>query len=153
MTKRFAGLWVLFLCVFVLCTEKKDARKSENEAEMEERFYYEVGRSAPMLRPGEYISVDFIGESGAFGGFGNESTHGGMAMDYGGVSGDETRNCKLPKAAEATWVSYTDWKVYCFSSLPPYDTILALFRDGGAPCESLRHLGSVAHREIRKQIT
>ena len=101
---------------------------------MEERFYYDVCCSAPRLNPGEYVSVRFIGDSGTLSPFGNNSVKGGMGCGMDGVARDRSRKYRLPKAIEATWVSYSDRKVYSVASLLPYDTILSLFNDGGAPC-------------------
>ena len=100
----------------------------------DERFYYEVCCSAPKLGPGEYVSVEYIGESGTLRVFGNENTYGGMGSGHDGVARSRASRYGLPKAIEATWVSYTDRKVYSVATLLPYDTILSLFKDGGEPC-------------------
>ncbi len=109
--------------------EPKECNQMENE-----KFYYEVSCSGPTLGPGDYVSVEFIGESGTFKCFGNESIGIGMGKGRDGVARDRSRKYRLPKAIEATWVSWTDRKVYTVASLIPYDTILSLFRNGGEPC-------------------
>ena len=100
----------------------------------DERFYYEVCCSGPKLGPGDYVTVEYIGESGTVRVFGNESIGVGMGLGHDGVTRSRASRFGLPKAIEATWVSWTDRKVYSVASLLPYDTILSLFRDGGEPC-------------------
>lgn len=113
----------------------KETQKIKEKGEMEnERFYYDVCCSAPRLNPGEYVSVGFVGDSGTLRPFGNNSVKGGMGCGMDGVARDRSRKYCLPKAIEAIWVSYSDRKVYSVASLLPYDTILSLFNDGGAPC-------------------
>ncbi len=126
---------MLCLCLISLVslsTERKETIKEKRE--MEERFYYDVCCSAPRLNPGEYVSVRFIGESGTLSPFGNNRVKGGMGCGMDGVARDRSMKYRLPKAIEATWVSYSDRKVYSVATLLPYDTILSLFNDGGTPC-------------------
>ena len=100
----------------------------------DERFYYEVCCSGPILGPGDYVTVEYIGESGTVRVFGNESIGVGMGLGHDGVTRSRASRFGLPKAIEATWVSWTDRKVYSVATLLPYDTILSLFKDGGEPC-------------------
>ena len=135
MIKKICQLWFLVLSLLSSCTSKKEIQKTKDSDQMEnERFYYEVSCSAPRLAPGEYVSVDFIGESGTLRPFGNNSVGGEMGGGMDGVARDWSAKYRLPKAIEATWVSYTDRKVYTAASWLPYDTILSLFRNGGEPC-------------------
>ena len=135
---KIKKLFYLFLLSFSLaasCTSKKNMQEPKECNQMEnEKFYYEVSCSGPTLGPGDYVSVEFIGESGTFKCFGNESIGIGMGKGRDGVARDRSRKYRLPKAIEATWVSWTDRKVYTVASLIPYDTILSLFRNGGEPC-------------------
>ena len=135
MIKKLCQLWLLFLSLGASCANKKDLQKNKEINQMEdERFYYEVCCSSPKLGPGEYMTVEYIGESGTLRVFGNENTYGGMGSGHDGVARSRASRYGLPKAIEATWVSYTDRKVYSVATLLPYDTILSLFRDGGEPC-------------------
>ncbi|MBR6596713.1 MAG: DUF2931 family protein [Paludibacteraceae bacterium] len=135
MIKKLYQLWLLIIFLPMSCTGNKDIQKTKENGQMEnERFYYEVSCSGPTLGPGKYVSVNFIGDSGGFSVFGNESIGVGMGKGYDGVVKDRSRKYYLPKAVEATWVSWTDRKVYNVASLIPYDTILSLFRNGGEPC-------------------
>ena len=135
MIKKLCQLWLLLFPLFASCAGKKDIQENKESNQMEnERFYYEVSCSGPKLGPGDYVSVEFIGESGTFKCFGNESIGIGMGKGYDGVASERSRKYQLPKAIEATWVSWTDRKVYTVASLIPYDTILSLFRNGGEPC-------------------
>ena len=128
-------MWLLFLSLGASCANRKDLQKNKEINQMEvERFYYEVCCSAPKLGPGEYVTVEYIGESGTLRVFGNENTYGGMGSGHDGVARSRASRYGLPKAIEATWVSYTDRKVYSVATLLPYDTILSLFKDGGEPC-------------------
>ena len=135
MIKKLCQLWFLLLSLLTSCTSKKEIQKTKDSDQMEnERFYYDVCCSAPRLNPGEYVSVGFVGDSGTLRPFGNNSVKGGMGCGMDGVARDRSRKYCLPKAIEAIWVSYSDRKVYSVASLLPYDTILSLFNDGGAPC-------------------
>lgn len=135
MIKKLCQLWLLFLSLGASCANRKDLQKNKEINQMEdERFYYEVCCSAPKLGPGEYVTVEYIGESGTLRVFGNENTYGGMGSGHDGVARSRASRYGLPKAIEATWVSYTDRKVYSVATLLPYDTILSLFKDGGEPC-------------------
>ena len=135
MIKKLFHLFLLGISLAASSTSKKEIQKTKDSDQMEnERFYYEVGCSGPRLAPGEYVSVDFIGESGTLKPFGNNSVKSGIGGGLDGVARDRSKKYGLPKAIEATWVSYTDRKVYSVSTLIPYDTILSLFRDGGDPC-------------------
>jgi len=135
MIKKICQLWFLLLSLLTSCTSKKEIQKTKDSDQMEnERFYYEVSCSAPRLAPGEYVSVDFIGDSGTLRPFGNNSVGGEMGGGMDGVVRDWSARYRLPKAIEATWVSYTDRKVYTAASWLPYETILSLFRNGGEPC-------------------
>jgi len=135
MIKKLCQLWFLLLSLLTSCTSKKEIQKTKDSDQMEnERFYYEVSCSAPRLAPGEYVSVDFIGDSGTLRPFGNNSVGGEMGGGMDGVVRDWSARYRLPKAIEATWVSYTDRKVYTAASWLPYETILSLFRNGGEPC-------------------
>ena len=135
MIKKLFHLFLLSFSLAVSGASKKEIQKTKDSDQMEnERFYYEVSCSAPRLAPGEYVSVDFIGDSGALSPFGNNSVKSGIGGGLDGVARDRSKKYGLPKAIEATWVSYTDRKVYSVSTLIPYDTILSLFRDGGDPC-------------------
>ena len=135
MIKKFFLLCFCFFSLMTLNAGNKETQKIKEKGEMEnERFYYDVCCSAPRLNPGEYVSVGFIGESGTLRPFGNNGVKGGMGCGMDGVARDRSRKYCLPKAIEATWVSYSDRKVYSVASLLPYDTILSLFNDGGTPC-------------------
>jgi len=135
MIKKICQLWFLLLSLLTSCTSKKEIQKTKDSDQMEnERFYYEVSCSAPRLAPGEYVSVEFIGDSGTLRPFGNNSVGGEMGGGMDGVVRDWSARYRLPKAIEATWVSYTDRKVYTAASWLPYETILSLFRNGGEPC-------------------
>lgn len=133
--EKLNKLLLLSLALLLSCCGRRDVEKTKNSVKMgKNRFYYGVTCSAPKLAPGEYVSVEYIGESGTFSCFGNEFTKGGMGSGFDGVCRSRSSRYLLPRAIEAVWVSYTDRKVYKFSSLIPYDTILALFKDGGVPC-------------------
>ena len=135
MIKKFFLLCFCFFSLMTLNAENKETQKVKEKEQMEkERFYYDVCCSAPRLNPGEYVSVRFIGDSGTLSPFGNNIVDGGMGCGMDGVARDRSRKYCLPKAIEATWVSYSDRKVYSVASLLPYDTILSLFNDGGTPC-------------------
>ena len=135
MIKKFFLLCFCFFSLMTLNAGNKETQKIKEKGEMEnERFYYDVCCSAPRLNPGEYVSVGFVGDSGTLRPFGNNSVKGGMGCGMDGVARDRSRKYCLPKAIEAIWVSYSDRKVYSVASLLPYDTILSLFNDGGAPC-------------------
>ena len=134
MIKKFYLLCFYFFSLMALSAENKETQKVKEKGEMEERFYYDVCCSAPRLNPGEYVSVGFIGDSGTLSPFGNNIVDGGMGCGMDGVARDRSRKYCLPKAIEATWVSYSDRKVYSVAALLPYDTILSLFNDGGVPC-------------------
>ena len=135
MIKKLFHLFLLLFPLLASCAGKMDIQETKESNQMEnERFYYEVSCSGPKLGPGDYVSVEFIGESGTFKCFGNESIGIGMGKGYDGVASERSRKYQLPKAIEATWVSWTDRKVYTVASLIPYDTILSLFRNGGEPC-------------------
>ena len=135
MIKKLFHLFLLSFSLAASGTSKKEIQKTKDSDQMEnERFYYEVSCSSPRLAPGEYVSVDFIGESGTLRPFGNNSVGGEMGGGMDGVARDWSARYRLPKAIEATWVSYTDRKVYTAASWLPYDTILSLFRNGGEPC-------------------
>ena len=135
MVKKLCQLWLLFLSLVASCSNKKELQKNKDNSQMEdERFYYEVCCSGPKLGPGDYVTVEYIGESGTVRVFGNESIGVGMGLGHDGVTRSRASRFGLPKAIEATWVSWTDRKVYSVASLLPYDTILSLFRDGGEPC-------------------
>ena len=135
MIKKLCQLWLLFLSLVASCSNKKELQKNKDNSQMEdERFYYEVCCSGPILGPGDYVTVEYIGESGTVRVFGNESIGVGMGLGHDGVTRSRASRFGLPKAIEATWVSWTDRKVYSVASLLPYDTILSLFRDGGEPC-------------------
>ena len=128
-------MWLLLLSLGASCANKKDLQKNKEINQMEdERFYYEVCCSAPKLGPGKYVTVEYIGESGTFRCFGNPTIGVGMGLGHDGVARSRASRYGLPKAIEATWVSYTDRKVYSVATLLPYDTILSLFKDGGEPC-------------------
>ena len=135
MIKKLFHLFLLSFSLAVSGASKKEIQKTKDSDQMEnERFYYDVCCSAPRLNPGEYVSVGFIGESGTLRPFGNNSVGGEMGGGMDGVARDWSARYRLPKAIEATWVSYTDRKVYTAASWLPYDTILSLFRNGGEPC-------------------
>ncbi len=135
MIKKLFHLFLLSFSLAASGTSKKEIQKTKDSDQMEkERFYYDVCCSAPRLNPGEYVSVRFIGDSGTLSPFGNNSVAGGIGCGMDGVARDRSRKYRLPKAIEATWVSYSDRKVYSVAALLPYDTILSLFNDGGAPC-------------------
>ncbi|MEE1177131.1 MAG: DUF2931 family protein [Paludibacteraceae bacterium] len=135
MIKKLCQLWLLFLSLVASCSNKKELQKNKDNSQMEdERFYYEVCCSGPKLGPGDYVTVEYIGESGTVRVFGNESIGVGMGLGHDGVTRSRASRFGLPKAIEATWVSWTDRKVYSVATLLPYDTILSLFRDGGEPC-------------------
>ena len=135
MIKKICQLWLLFLSLVASCSNKKELQKNKDNSQMEdERFYYEVCCSAPKLGPGKYVTVEYIGESGTVRVFGNESIGVGMGLGHDGVTRSRASRFGLPKAIEATWVSWTDRKVYSVATLLPYDTILSLFKDGGEPC-------------------
>ena len=93
----------------------------------DERFYYEVCCSGPKLGPGDYVSVEYIGESGTFRVFGNESIDGGMGLGHDGVARSRASRYGLPKAIEATWVSYTDRKVYSVATIEKYTLLPPCF--------------------------
>lgn len=107
---------------------------SSEVVECKDKFYYEICCSSPKLGPVEYLSIDFIGESGTLSCFGTSTVDNGIGNGMDGVARDLSSRHSLPKAIEAIWVSYTDRKVYKISSLLPYDTILSLFKYGGEPC-------------------
>ena len=132
MIKKMCSICMSFLSMVTSFASKKNMDKNPNDGRMEdERFHYEVCCSAPKLSPGEYISVEFIGESGTFRCFGSQHIGNGMGNGHNGVAGNSSSRYCLPKAIEAIWVSCADRKVYSFDSLIPYDTILALFRKEG----------------------
>lgn len=135
MIKKLCQLWLLFLSLVASCSNKKELQKNKDNSQMEdERFYYEVCCSAPKLGPGKYVTVEYIGESGTVRVFGNPTIGVGMGLGHDGVTRSRASRFGLPKAIEATWVSWTDRKVYSVATLLPYDTILSLFKDGGEPC-------------------
>lgn len=137
MIKKLCQLWLLLISLVTSCSNKERAHQNKECDKMEnEKFYYEISCSAPRLSPGEYISVEYIGESGTLRCFGSGNINNGMGNGHDGVSRNEENRYGLPKAIEAIWVSYTDRKVYAFSSLIPYDTILSLFRNEGEPSVS-----------------
>ena len=117
MIKKLFHLFLLGISLAASSTSKKEIQKTKDSDQMEnERFYYEVSCSAPRLAPGEYVSVDFIGDSGTLRPFGNNSVGGEMGGGMDGVVRDWSARYRLPKAIEATWVSYTDRKVYTAAS-------------------------------------
>ena len=131
MIKKLFHLCLLSFSLAASSASKKEIQKTKDSDQMEnERFYYDVCCSAPRLNPGEYVSVRFIGDSGTLSPFGNNRVKGGMGCGMDGVARDRSMKYRLPKAIEATWVSYSDRKVYSVASLLPYDTILSLFNDG-----------------------
>ncbi|MBP5703267.1 MAG: DUF2931 family protein [Paludibacteraceae bacterium] len=135
MIQKLCQLWLLFLSLVASCANKKELQKNKDNSQMEdERFYYEVCCSGPKLGPGDYVTVEYIGESGTFRVFGNESIGVGMGLGHDGVARSRASRYGLPKAIEATWVSWTDRKVYSVATFLPYDTILSLFKYGGEPC-------------------
>ena len=135
MIKKKCFIWLLLLIIVTSCTNKKEMPLNKNSDQMkDEKFYYEISCSAPRLSPGEYVTVEYIGDSGTLSCFGSEFTGSGMGIGHDGVVRDRNSRYYLPKAIEAIWVSFTDRKVYAFASEIPYDTILALFRYAGEPC-------------------
>lgn len=135
MIKRLCQFWMLFLSLLTSCVSRKDILRSKEVSNMDnEIFYYEVCCSGPKLNPGKYVYVKFIGDSGTFRCFGNPCTDKGIGCGTDGVSRNYENRYSLPKAIDATWVSFTEKKVYKLTTMLPYDTILGLFKDGGVPC-------------------
>jgi len=125
---------MLIASFFSSCVNKKDDVSKLDCQINNDLYFYTVCSSGPILGPGEYVSVEFIGESGTFSCFGNNGLYQGMGQGRDGVARDRNSKYELPKAINAIWASYTDRKVYSLTSLIPYDTILELFMNPGEPC-------------------
>ena len=83
MIKKLCQLWLLLISLVTSCSNKERAHQNKECDKMEnEKFYYEITCSAPRLSPGEYVTVEYIGESGTLCCFGNEHTGAGVLGVY-----------------------------------------------------------------------